>query len=500
MKTSRNRFLAGAAALLALTACGGGGGSSTPAAVTASGVTESADTTKDLAQGTITGFGSVYLSGRKYETDDAAFYRDGEDSGQDDFSVGMKVKISGDFDEDRADIVSYDEDVKGPVDEAFDNATSTLVVLGQTVLVTPGTRLDDNLDLNTVIVGDLLEVSGYRGVNEVIEASYIELKRDDNTNSYKVIGQVHDLDSDAMAFSIGDLRISYATAELDDINQLVDDLLVEVKDSNKNYAPGLLTLQATKVEGESYSRPDELIDDDDDESGDEVEYEGIISEILSDTSFRLGGLMVNYDDQTVFVYGDPSLLAAGTKVEVEGDLLNATTLDADKIKFSRNGARVSGIVEAVNFDTRVVRVFGVDVLVPEEADLEDDRGGDDSLLLEDLRDGDYVDIRGRLTSEGVIATELERDEPGDTELRGAATDIDPINRTLTILGVAVLTSSVTEYEIDDDDDGVDDGFDDNAGADDFFGMLNEGQSVVEAKWDGTVISSTVPADELELED
>jgi hypothetical protein len=498
MKTNGIRFLASAATLVALSACGGGGGSSTP--VSAASTTASGGVTKDLAQGTITGFGSVYIRGQKYDTDDAEFFRDGENSGQDDFSVGMKVKIAGDFDEDRADIVSYDEDVKGPVDEAFNPATNTLVVMGQTVLVTPDTYLDDSLDLNTVMVGDLLEVSGYRGLNDVLEASYIELKRDDNTNAFKVIGQVRSLDQDAAEFSIGDLRVNYATAELDDIGQLVDGLLVEVKDANKNYTPGLLTLQATKVEGESYSRPDELVDDDDDESGDDVEYEGIISEILSDSSFALGGLVVNHDAQTTFIYGDASLLAVGTKVEAEGSLLSADTLDADKIKFSRNGARVSGIVEMVNLDTRMVTVFGVEVLVPEEADLEDDLNGNEPFMLEDLRDGDFVEIRGRLTLQGVIATSLERDETGDTELRGAATDIDPLEGTLTILGVLVRTSEFTEYEIDDDDDGMDDGFDDSAGSDEFFDMLNEGQSVVEAKWDGAVISATVPADELELED
>ena len=495
MKTSRIRFLASAATLVALSACGGGGGSSAP--VSAASAADSGGVTKDLAQGTITGFGSVYIRGQKYDTDGAEFFRDGENSGQDDFSVGMKVKIAGDFDEDRADIVSYDEDVKGPVDEAFNPATNTLVVMGQTVLVTPDAYLDDSLDLNMVMVGDVLEVSGYRGLNDVLEASYIELKRDENTNAFKVIGQVRSLDQDAAEFSIGELRVNYATAELDDIDQFDDGLLVEVKDGNKNYTPGLLTLQATRVEAESHSRPDELVDD---ESGDEVEYEGIISEILSDSSFVMGGLVVNHDAQTTFIYGDASQLAVGTKVEAEGSLLSADTLDADKIKFSRNGTRVSGIVEMVNLDTRMVTVFGVEVLVPEEADLEDDLNGTEPFMLEDLREDDFVDIRGRLTAQGVIATRLERDETGDTELRGAATDIDPLEGTLTILGVVVRTSEFTEYEIDDDDDGMDDGFDDSAGADDFFDMLNDGQSVVEAKWNGAVISATVPADELELED
>ncbi len=498
MKTNRIRFLASAATLLALSACGGGGGSNAP--VSTASAAASSGVTKDLAQGTITGFGSVYIRGQKYDTDDAEFFRDGEKSGQDDFRVGMKVKIAGDFDEDRADIVSYDEDVKGPVDEAFDPGTNTLVVMGQTVLVTADTYLDDGLDLNRVMVGDLLEVSGYRGLNDLLEASYIEPKRDDNTNAFKVIGQVRSLDRNAAEFSIGDLRVNYAAAELDDIDQFVDGLLVEVKDEAKNYTSGLLTLQATKVEGKSYPRPDELVDEDDDESGDEVEYEGIISEILSDSSFALGGLVVNHDAQTTFIYGDASQLVVGTKIEAEGRLLNADNLDADKIKFSRNGARVSGIVEMVNLETRMVRVFGVEVLVPEEADLEDNLGGNESFLLSDLRDGDFVVIRGRLTAQGVIATGLERDEASDTELRGAATDIDPLEGSLTILGVFVRTSEFTEYEIDDDDDGMDDGFGDSAGRDDFFDMLNEGQSVVEAKWEGAVISPTVPVDELELED
>ena len=501
MTTSTFKKLAGAASILALTACGGGGGGSSsaaaPAPAPAAGGGTTPTTSKDLAQGTITGFGSVYLDGQKFETDDALFYKDGDDSAQGEFRVGMKVKISGDFDDDRADIVSYDEDVKGPVDRAYEASSGTLVVMGQTVLVTAETRLDDGLDLNSILVGDLLEVSGYRGVGDVIEATYMERKRDDDINAFKVIGQIRDLDTNAREFSIGGLRIGYADAELDDVGPLANDLLVEVKDAGKGYAPGLFTLQATKVEGESYGRPDELSDDD---SGDRLELEGVVSAV-GENSFELGGLEVRYDAQTLFIYGDATQLEAGTKVKVEGQLSDAGTLDAYKVKFSRNAVRISAVVDMIDYDARVVTLLGLAVLIPEDADLEDDRGNSDSLAFEDLMQGDFVEIRGRFTADGVIASELERDEVGDTELRGVATAIDAQSATLDILGVPVVTSGSTKFEIDDDDNGVDDGFDDSASAADFFALLNDGQSVVEAKWDGVVVdTSAVAAEELELED
>src|SRR5512147_35483 len=98
-----------AAIVVLLTACGGGGGSGGGAVPVASSA--------GVARGTVTGFGSVFVNGVEYDTSNASFSRDGEDSHQSDLSVGMIVKIRGDIEGQHADRVEYVEDVKGPVDE-----------------------------------------------------------------------------------------------------------------------------------------------------------------------------------------------------------------------------------------------------------------------------------------------------------------------------------------------------------------------------------------------
>ena len=156
----------------ALAGCGSGGGSgSDPAPLAtvpppASGV--------DLVRGTITGFGSVFINGKRFATDNAIFNVDGEAGSQADLKVGMVVNVSGNRDEGIAAKVSYEEDVKGPVDSvpvtSANGVDQELVVMGQTVLIKVDTIVDDNLDLTTVNIGDILEVSGFRGADDVIEA------------------------------------------------------------------------------------------------------------------------------------------------------------------------------------------------------------------------------------------------------------------------------------------------------------------------------------------
>ncbi len=49
------------------------------------------------ASGTITGFGSVFVNGKKFETSGSSFTVDGQSGSQSDFKVGMTVTVNGSF-------------------------------------------------------------------------------------------------------------------------------------------------------------------------------------------------------------------------------------------------------------------------------------------------------------------------------------------------------------------------------------------------------------------
>lgn len=519
MKKTNSLFLSASLSLL-LVGCGGGGGGgsagpaagSSPPPSTGGGGSNPppADPAPGtgIARGSITGFGSVFVNGKRFSTDDATFIVDGKAASQDDLAVGMVVNVSGDLDNGVASVVRFDEDVQGPVDNV---AADRLTVFGQTVLIDAGTVFDNNLSLASIQTGDVLEVSGLRDAADNLVASYIE-RKGGSIDKYEVIGLVRDLDTSAQTFRVDGLTVDYSAAILDDLpGGLAEGVLVEVKDEQLVYSPGAFSVLASKVEGKSLTAVRDDDDDDDvgsggsgdDSDGDSsgaagsrLEIEGLITELLGGDGFRLGSLKVRFDDSTVFEYSGAVSLQVGTRVEVYGVLDDAGVLQASKIEFSNNEARVAGSIAGIDLDARTLNVFGVSVDVSQEASIENDtddgRGdSDDRLLLSDLLVGDFVEVEGRADGIRIAAHEIELDELDRTELRGAATDVDGAARTLTILGIALSTDARTDYE----------GFNDEVlSAAEFFDRLASGQTVVKAQWDDAVSDATLPVSELSLED
>lgn len=140
-----------------------------------------------------------------------------------------------------------DEAVEGPVD-TIDSA-GNLIVLGQNVVVSENTVFDDT-SLSSIKVGDIVEVSGLRDNNQVINATFIELESS-TIESFEVLGIVSELNRNTRTFSIGELTVDFSTARFDDIaeSSLNNGILLEVEDEALLYEPGSFFLVATKIEG-----------------------------------------------------------------------------------------------------------------------------------------------------------------------------------------------------------------------------------------------------------
>lgn len=464
--------------------CGGGGSGGSSATPVASSA--------GVARGTITGFGSVYLNGTRYDTASASFSRSGEDSRQGDFAVGMVVKIRGDIEGHRASRVEYKEDVEGPVDEVL---TDGLRVMGQVVLIGPQTKVAPGFDLAAVVAGDVVEVSGMRNASDEIEATFVEAKDPARVRKYQVLGQIRGLDSTQQTFRIGGLTVDYSTAEFDDFTEadLADAQLVDVEDEQRGYSPGDLRLVATEVGLDSAVR----CEDEDDigrhhGDGDDAKVEGLITQFVDATHIVVSGVAVTITSSTVFAFGDATNLAVGADVEVHGMLAGDGTVSARKIEFAHNAARVAGLVESVDASVSLLKVFGVTIDPVTDARFRDERDGVTPFGVADIVVGDFIEARGVATDTAVLGHEIERDRADDTRLRGAASHIDVAARSLTILGVPVVTDASTEYKGGDDEETL--------SAAEFFAALHEGQTPVDAHWDGTVTDPSVAVKELSLED
>jgi len=464
-----------------LAGCGGGGGSTEISSVS------TPSSAVGISSGTITGFGSVFVNGVKFNTDNATIFR-GDDQLNDvrELEIGMIVRVEGSIDDKIASSVHFEEDVKGPADgPASDNSFS---VMGQTVITDAGTVFN-NTSLAGIAAGDILEISGLRNANDDIVARFIERKTNPaNVNRYSVIGKVRGLDTTGRTFRIDGLTVSYGAANVNDFpsGNPTEGQLVEVKDDSKAYVPGSSSLAATEVEPQNRLGTAGV-------SGAKAEIESIVTRVNSSSEFEIGGILVRTTASTLFLFGTPNNIVVGARLEVEG-VISSGVLEAVKVKFEDNDARIQANVDSggVNVEDGTVTLLGIPASITGETDLEDQRDGVSPFSLSDIQAGDYLEIRGFIGANGAfVATELRRDDDDSkVEIRARASQKDPVAGTVTVLDVTVNSSGNTQFR----------GFDDQPiSASQFFDAIVEGLTVVQAKWD-PFTDVSAPARELELED
>ena len=463
-----------------LSACSGGGGGGEDDL----GTSVSSSSTVS-SSGTITGFGSVFVNGVRFDTSNATIMRNEQQVNESQLDLGMLVTVNGSSDDNVATSVNFEEDVKGPVD--VNDNSGTFSVMGQTV-ISDAQTIFINGGLATLTPGTIAEVSGFRDANDDIVATFVENRGAAiNVNEYEVIGRVRNLNVGAMTFNIDDLLVDYSAANLNDLSggAPTSGQLVEVEDANKAYVTNSLILSATKVEPQAPFGGGAV-------PGARVEIENIVTQVLSPVSFVLGGLTVVTNMSTQFLFGTPDQIAAGVRLEVEGTINSSGNLVATKVKFEDNDARIIGTVFAKGANSlTMLDLNGVVVTVTNQTSLEDDTSNN-PFSFADILVGNYLEIRGFIGSNAAfIATEIERDNPDqDARIRGVVSAFDATARTVTVLGQTLNTNGQTTYE----------GLNDQViGSAAFFNSLTPGLTIVQGQWD-PFNNITGPVEELELED
>ena len=465
-----------------LSGCGsdGGGAASGPASGSASG--------SAAASGAITGFGSVFVNGKKFETSGSSFVVDGQSGSQSDLKLGMTVVATGSFNGDQrsASSVRQRDAVEGLVQSIAGDGLS-LVVMGQTVLVDSGTLIDNNIPgqniLNLVAGTDFVEVNGHIRPDGVIQATFIE-KKPAGTVTPEVRGFVKNHNDGAKTFQIGNLTVNYTTALINDMPSPVGNawngLFVEAKGTQFTPGPNVQTqgtLVATKVELENQGV----------QQADEFEVEGFVTQVVGPGDFFIGATHVQTTANTEFRGGTIDEIVVGAKLSTEGRLANGV-LTAKHVKFHA-GVKLEGNIAAVDLGAKtftITGLSGVTVSVNSQTEFKADSGN----TLNDLSVGDHIRVRGRVVGgNSVIATRVEqRSADDDVDLQGPVQSIS--GQSLTILGVEVDTSTISN----DNFEGLDD---QSIGRVAFFDAVNIGTLVkVKGRLNGAVVTWR----EAELED
>ena len=423
----------------ALVAACGGGASGTVAGIDGGGALPPM-ATGVTSQGPITGFGSIIVNGVRYDTSGATFTIDGVAGTEADLAVGQIVTVQGTLNSNGttgvANTVLFDDAVEGPI-ESIDLGSSSMVVLGQTVIINGDTSFEDDISprsLDGLSPGDVVEVSGYRNSSDEVVATRIELESPGS--ELEVTGFARSVDTVAMTFVIGGLSIDYSAALVEDFpNGMPEDgQLVEASGTSLGAGGELL---ATEIE----FRGNDLDVDD----GDDVEIEGLITRFVSATDFDVNGIPVTTNGSTQYEGGTSADLALDRRIEVEGSLNASGVLVAEEIEFELEGSiRVGATVDSIAGVQ--VTLLGITFTLDANAEYEDDSAlALPTFGLTDIRAGDYLEVRAFDDNGTLVATRVERQDPaGEVFLRGVAENV--ANPTFTILSVTIRTDGSTDFE------------------------------------------------------
>jgi hypothetical protein len=452
MNHSRLRATVAAATLALVAACGGGGSSSNTAPPPTGGISGTG-----FAAGIITGFGSIIVNGTHYDISSATITSDGITVTENTLKIGDYVIVTADIMSDgsrEARSVELEEAVEGLVFSASPQSGDTRVgsinVMGQTVIVSANTTLDNFSSLDVLVPGtDCVEVYGLPNpLTSSIDASRIERKTD-CTNA-EVKGVIDSADTGAQTFVLGGLTVDYSSAQLFNFGSAVPAAgqFVEAKAPLQDINLAGSSMLASSVELKTGGISDDV------EDNDEAEVEGYISGCPAGgcASFMVGGVQVQVDQGTQYTPAGFSQadIIDGVKTEVEGSF-SGGILIADEMEFrSRTEVRIEATIDEVAGDTIYLlgdsgSSAGIMVNISETTRIETQAGG--------LVAGDFVMVNGTETPDGsdiVEASRIEQDDPESRVLLQGivdAKDTSAAGFTLTILGKTVsIDSGATSCE------------------------------------------------------
>ncbi len=453
------------AILILLVSCGGGGDGQ---------VAEGGIGGTGVSQGRVTGYGSIFVNGIEYETDQAEFQVDDRSATQQDIAVGMVVRVNGTINPDgvtgEAYQVTYSSQIIGVIEANRISSGSAFDVMGQIVHVDPDTVYDNPLDatpMETLPVNAVLEVSGFTdGGGEILATRIAVRSLAWGGETLQVTGLA--LDPSDTTFYIGQLPVSLDAS----MTLPAEGALVTVTGSR--FIGSAFEAETLEILGQG---PSPVAQD-----GESVEIEGRITTALdAQDRFAVNGQWV--DASATDYSGATDRLILGRVVEVKGEM-QGTTLIAREIELryeedserGEMGGRIDSRLIDVQGDTLVL--LGQTIQVTRSTILDSDLEDESSFTLAELNDTDYLEARVFTQDGMLIASKLERQRSPRSyngEIEGPAEAVDA--NTIRIFGVLVDVSRVsytgesrveafgdyldgvliaTRIELDEDEDDYDD--------------------------------------------
>ena len=433
-----NKHIFTFSALTILTACGGSEQKEQPILDAVNSSVESVSPKLVVTQGVITGFGSIYVDGVKYNTDTSNIMKNGLSTQLSALSVGMKISFSAqenDSGEWIAQDVEYDTEIEGTI-QSIDRSTGQLLIANTVVYYNDLTHFIDTSEA-LISVGQRVEISGYPQADGTFLASYIEADTDVNNDDHEyTAGIVSNLDEAALQFTINNVVIDYSSAVLDGL--LTNDTYVKVEGN-------LLgdVMVATEVDARTV---EESLDVDDD-SVLRYEIEGLITQI-SATSMGVNGQVFDFADNIDVEGTLLNDLTVGMFVEVYINNNQVTSVELKRPDYSSDG-KVKGIIEDIDSVNKTITVNGVVYAINEFSRYEDD--DEQYFNFDSLNINDYVEIAYLNTSPLLSVLKIEKEDQDEYnqewEMKGQVTAI--LSNSITVNGAEIQLDANAKYIIND---------------------------------------------------
>ena len=349
--------------------------------------------------GTVTGFGSIYVDGTRFDDSNASVKVDNDNTPDalvdGEAKLGQRVLVSFET-EGVAKSVTVQAELVGAVTA---NAAGVLTVLGQTVLVNtdpaagPVTQLAPYAAAADIAVADIVEVHGVprpQGNGFVIQATRIE-KRGALPQFLRVSGVVAGLTTTAGGqFTVGALTVQLQGAVVVPISRALangQSVVVWARADSLQNVGGAPTVTASLV------RIREHI------ASSQKAYLGGLVTALAGSRFSIGDTTVDFTNAVVTPRSAD--LVNGRYVLVRGDFGSDGVLVASEVKVrdGRLDADLRGTVTNYNAVTRGFRIRDVYVLPAPDVVYDSC-----PAVLADLL---YVEVRGTLTAAGILARNIK---------------------------------------------------------------------------------------------
>jgi hypothetical protein len=362
-----------------------------------------------VASGAVTAFGSIWVNGIRFDTDNAEILMDDETAAEEDLQPGMVVDVQGEIIGDssgRAERVHYAPLLRGPIAEVISLAANRkqVSVLGQLVLVAED-AVFSGLSFADLRAGLLVDLSGLRTADYIFATRIVVV---DAELPALIQGTVTQLDIQQQRLALGDLWVDFSAAEF--VGVSAARLALDQQLRITGPAPGDDgVLHAAHITMKSLTPS---------ASRGIHALEGLVENLDGERFYLQGTLVISTNAQ--WQRGNPEDLAEGARLSLTGTMIDGA-LHASRITLLPSStSRLRGQLEFIDPSTGAVQVLGNRFVGDALTAYRDSSNLENRFFaLDDLRLGDFIEIHGSSLGDTWVATRIERlEDPGEVTLKG----------------------------------------------------------------------------------